>query len=241
MTAVLVIVLAGLGAAVLVRPATAGEHRLVRLARPAQPALRARVALRRPDRVGRSRRQAQERARAVEACAALGAELRAGQAPGAALTVAAALAVGPTGQVLRAAAASADVGGDVPAVLVAGAEGCASPSLLRGLAACWSLCASTGSGLAAAVERLEAAERDARDRRRAVQAELAGPRATAALLAVLPLIGLLLAGGLGAQPHRVFATPVGAACLVLGIGLDLAGLAWTRRLVRRADGSGAPS
>ena len=71
--------------------------------------------------------------------------------------------------------------------------------------------------------------------RRAVEAELAGPRATAGLLAVLPLGGLLLAAGLGADPvHQLLHTPLGAACAVLGVGLDLLGLAWTARLVRRA-------
>jgi tight adherence protein B len=176
-----------------------------------------------------------ERARAVEACAALAAELRAGRPPDAALGAVRSLAVGPTADVLAAAAAAASLGGDVPEVLARGAPSTASPALLRGLAACWSLCASTGAGLAAAVERLEAAERDALDRRREVRTELAGPRATARMLAALPVLGLLLAGGLGASPAWLVSSPLGLACLVLGAGLDALGLLWTRRLVTRAE------
>jgi len=188
----------------------------------------------------RRRQRAQEQARAVEACAALAAELRAGRTAGEALAAAAGLAGGPTGEVLSAAAATAALGGDVPAALLpASGDGPAPavPDLLRGLATCWALCAATGSGLAAAVERLEQAERAALARRRAVAAELAGPRATAGLLAMLPVVGLLLAAALGAQPVQVLLyTPVGAFCLVVGVGLDLLGLAWTERLVVRAGG-----
>jgi tight adherence protein B len=180
-----------------------------------------------------------ERARAVEACAALAGELRAGRPPPTALVAASALAVGRTGEALRAAAAAAEVGGDVPEVLTRPAASSAAPELLRGLAACWALCASSGAGLAAAVERLEAAERDALDRRREVRTELAGPRATARMLAGLPVLGLLLAAGLGASPAWLVTTPLGAACLVAGLALDAAGVVWTRRLVDRAERTAA--
>lgn len=218
--------LAGAAVGLLVRP----RRSLRRLAAPAR-----RPALRLPRR--RRADAARERARAAEACAALAGELRAGRPPDAALAVAASVAVGRTGAALSAAAAAHGVGGDVAGVLRAGADGAAAPGLLRGLAACWSLCAGTGSGLARAVEHLERAERDAEDRRRAVEAELAGPRATAGLLAGLPVLGALLASGLGAQPLGVLlGTAVGRVCLVLGVGLDVLGVLWTRRLLARAVG-----
>lgn len=111
--------------------------------------------------------------------------------------------------------------------------------VLRALAACWTVCARSGAGLAAAVDRLEEGLRAEQAQRRALDAELAGPRATAALLAVLPLVGLLLAAALGADPLRVLLhTPLGLLCLVTGLALDAAGVLWTRRLAARAAAGG---
>ena len=185
----------------------------------------------------RARERAAERATAVEACGVLAGELRAGRRPDEALTAAAQMATGPSGVALRAAGAAAGLGGDVPAALVASAARSAVPEVLRALAACWTVCAATGSGLAAAVERLEEGLRAEQAERRALAAELAGPRATAALLAGLPLVGLLLAGALGADPLQVLLhTPLGLVCLVVGLGLDLLGVLWTSRLAARAGG-----
>lgn len=185
----------------------------------------------------RARTAARERATAVEACGALAGELRAGRRPDEALAAAGQVATGPSGAALRAAAAAAGLGGDVPAALVASAVSSAVPEVLRALAACWTVCAATGSGLAGAVERLEEGLRAEQAQRRALAAELAGPRATAALLAGLPLIGLLLAAALGADPLQVLLhTPLGLVCLVVGIGLDLLGVLWTSRLAARAGG-----
>lgn len=183
---------------------------------------------------------AHERARAVEACAALAGELRAGRPPARALSVAAEQAAGASQTALTAAAAAAGLGGDVAqALLPAAGDAGAVPQVLRALAACWTVCAGSGGGLAAAVERLEQGLRAEQDRRRVVQAELAGPRATAGMLAVLPGAGLLLAAGLGADPlHVLLETPVGLVCLFVGLGLDGLGLLWTGRLVRRAGGGG---
>jgi tight adherence protein B len=195
----------------------------------AQRSLRLRIA---------RRTAAGERSRAVEACGTLAAELRAGRDPGQALAAAAEVAAGPSAATLAAAAAAARLGGDVPAALMAAGDS-AVEAVLRALAACWTVCAASGSGLAAAVERLEEGLRAEQAQRRAVDAELAGPRATAGLLAVLPAAGLLLAAGLGADPlHVLLATPLGLVCLVLGLGLDALGVLWTGRLVARAGGTG---
>lgn len=183
----------------------------------------------------RSSAREREADRAAEACGALVGELHAGRSPELALAVAAEVAVGGVREALRAASAAARVGADPAGRLLDAAASSAGPELLRGLAACWSVCSATGAGLAAAVERLTEAERDARERRRALAAELAGPRATARLLAVLPLLGIALAAGLGASPVRFLLTPpYGTGCLALALVLDAVGLAWTRRLVRSA-------
>ncbi len=185
----------------------------------------------------RVRAAALERATAVEACGVLAGELRAGRRPDEALLAAADVATGPFGSALRAAGAAVSLGGEVPATLLASTGGSAVPEVLRALAACWTVCSTTGSGLAAAVERLEEGLRAGQAQRRALAAELAGPRATAALLAGLPLVGLLLAAALGADPLQVLLhTPLGLVCLVVGLGLDLLGLLWTSRLAARAGG-----
>ena len=181
-----------------------------------------------------ARAEATERIGAVAACAALSAELRAGRDPAGALEVAASAAAGPFAASLTAAAAAARLGGDVPAALASGPSS-AVPQVRRGLAACWTASATTGAGLAAAVDRLEEGLRAAAEARRSVEAEVAGPRATAGLLALLPAAGVLLAAGLGADPlHVLLETPLGLGCLVLGLALDGLGVWWTGRLVSRA-------
>jgi tight adherence protein B len=177
-----------------------------------------------------------ERTRALEALAVLAADLRVGRGPADALAAAADVAVGGTSRALLAAASAARLGGDVPGALTA--EPSAVSDVLRGLAACWTVCLVAGSGLASGVDRLTEGLRAAEAQRRAVDAELAGPRATALLLAALPLAGIGLAGALGADPLRVLLhTPAGVSCLIAGIALDAAGWLWTRRLVAGASGS----
>jgi tight adherence protein B len=192
-----------------------------------------------------ARLRSSERSGATEACATLAAELCAGRSPAQALTAAQSVATGGCRLALAAGAAAAAAGADVPTALLAHvharrsrAPSTAVPELIRALAACWAVCSGAGSGLAAAVDRLEEGLRGAEAQRRAVAAELAGPRATAAMLAVLPLAGLALAGGLGADPlHVLLHTPAGLFCLLAGVGLDALGLVWTARLIASAGGA----
>lgn len=182
----------------------------------------------------RATQASRERAGALQACAVLAGELAAGRTPAEALDAAAEVACGPVRVALRSGGSAARLGGDVPAALEVQADVSATPGVLRSLAACWTVCAQSGGGLAAAVQRLEEGLRTEAAQRRRVEAELAGPRATAALLAVLPAGGLLLAAGVGADPlHVLLETPIGLVCLGLGLGLDGLGLLWTDRLVRR--------
>jgi tight adherence protein B len=176
---------------------------------------------------------ARERTRALDALALLGADLHAGRTPADSLAVAADVACGPTSDALAAAASAALLGGDVAAALVA--QPSAVAETLRGLAACWQVCTDVGSGLARAVDRLEEGLRAGEAHRRAVSAELAGPRATAQLLAALPLAGIGLAAALGAHPLKLLLhTPVGLCCLAAGLMLDAMGVLWTRRLTEGA-------
>ncbi|MFE4408335.1 type II secretion system F family protein [Streptomyces sp. NPDC093064] len=194
------------------------------------------VPLLRRTRLARAARRRQERrADAVIAlCGALAGEVRAGRQPGEAL-LCAARDSGGLGDAQAAVLAAARFGGDVPAALAAaarqpGAEG------LRGLAACWRVAVDQGAGLAAGLDRLEGALRVERDQRADLRAQLSGARATAVMLAGLPVLGLLLGTAMGADPLRVLLhTGAGLGCLVIGGVLEGAGLWWALRIVRGAE------
>lgn len=70
--------------------------------------------------------------------------------------------------------------------------------------------------------------------------QLAAPLATARVLRVLPLGGLLLGGLLGVDPLGVLLdSPLGVACLAVGLAAMLVGNVWLSRLVRAAEEQGA--
>ncbi|WP_438490507.1 type II secretion system F family protein [Streptomyces sp. S186] len=183
---------------------------------------------------GQARRRAAER-RSVEVirfCRAVAAELRAGRQPDRALVAAGAPGLGEAGPAVLAAAR---YGGDVPGALRAaarqpGAEG------LTGAAACWQAAVEGGAGLARGLERIAAGLAAQRDQREELRAQLAGPRATALMLALLPVGGLLMGGALGADPLGVLLhTPAGWGCLAVGGLLEWGGVAWTARIVADAS------
>ncbi|WP_432090736.1 type II secretion system F family protein [Streptomyces sp. NRRL F-5630] len=186
------------------------------------------------------RARAAGRARAARAdavvvlCGLLAGEVRAGSGPAEALAHAV-NACGELGPARADILAAARFGGDVPAALreaarVPGAEG------LVGLAACWRVALDRGAGLAVGLERLERALLADRDQRADLLAQLSGARATAWLLAALPLLGLLLGSAVGAAPLRVlFGSAPGFVCLVIGSALEAAGVWWCLWLVRQAQ------
>jgi tight adherence protein B len=104
------------------------------------------------------------------------------------------------------------------------------------MAACWRVAVDSGAGLAAGLDRLEAALRSESDQREDLKAQLAGAWSTVALLALLPVAGLAMGWALGADPLSVlFHTPAGIACLVTGGLLETAGLCWAGRIVRAGE------
>lgn len=201
-------------------------------------------------RASRDRRAAATAATGLsDALGVLVAELRAGAHPGDAVRAAADThADRPPGgpltmstdvptdvvRALAAVAAAASLGGDVPAVLRS-----AGPAPLRSwmgrLADAWSLADRYGIPLA---DLLDAVRSDTEHRVRfaaEVQSRLAGPRATASVLAGLPLLGLALGHAVGAAPLRVLCeTPVGQVLLAIGTGLACVGVQWSARLVSGA-------
>jgi tight adherence protein B len=110
----------------------------------------------------------------------------------------------------------------------------AARALLR-VAAAVQLSARTGCSLAGVVTAVEDDLRARLHAEQELRSAVAGPRASAAVLAGLPALGLLMGSGVGADPWRVLTTTgSGTVLLVLGVALELAGTAWSARLVRRA-------
>ncbi|NHC16406.1 type II secretion system F family protein [Motilibacter deserti] len=177
--------------------------------------------------------RAARRAATVELCLALAAGLRAGAPPVAALVDAVEALPGQEG--LRRVAAVAAAGGS-PADELAAAAALPGGEGLRRVAACWTVAAGTGAGLAVALERVADGLRADEGVRRAVAAQLAGPRSTARMLAVLPLVGVAMGTLLGAAPLDVLLGSLpGLGCLAAGVALNVLGMAWTERIARAAD------
>ncbi len=109
------------------------------------------------------------------------------------------------------------------------------PDALRPVAITWQAAATTGAPLARLRGQVRADLLDGRETRRHVESALAGPRASASLLAVLPLLGIGLGAAMGAHPAAVLlGSSLGRWLLCLGVVLDCLGVLWTEALVRRA-------
>ena len=180
------------------------------------------------------RRDDRDREAAMALVGGLAAELRAGAAPRPAL-VAAVEAINTAAPWTRPVLAAARSPTGDPALalaLAAQAPGCA---VCADLAAVWRVVETSGGALAGAATRLAATARAETDVRRELDAAVAGPRATASLLSALPLGGIVLGRGLGADPLAfLLGAGPGRWCLLAGVVLVAAGARWTDAIVRRA-------
>jgi tight adherence protein B len=134
----------------------------------------------------------------------------------------------------------ADLRAGIPAAVLA-AERPGSPEtagsgrLGRLTEAVWSLAERTGAPAADLLERIEADARSADRSAKTAAAQAAGAQTTALLLAALPLAGIALGHGIGADPLGVlFGTPLGALALTAAVFLQCAGLKWAQRLSEKA-------
>ena len=161
-------------------------------------------------------------------------ELRAGSHPVRAFRVAADETDGTVAVSLRAVAARATLGGDVITGLRSAARSSVLPAHWNRLAACWQLAGDHGLAIATL---MRAAQRDIAERQRfsaRVAAGRAGARATAVILAGLPVLGLLLGQLIGARPLSfLLSGHAGGALLVIGSMLACAGLVWSDRITDR--------
>lgn len=185
----------------------------------AMVALTAAVALIRRRR--RDRLALETSARVQEVCALAAAELSAGLTTTRALS-SCARSWPPMETVSRA----AQMGASVPDALRVLARRPGAQDLVL-MAAAWQVAHRTGAGLADALSSVADAIRARAASARLVRSELASARATARLMAVLPLLTLLMGSGMGGDPvGTLLDTQVGLACLAGGVVLMAVGLAW---------------
>lgn len=188
----------------------------------------------------RRRRRHRDRRRLAEGQAMAGAlevligELRVGAHPARAFAIAASESEGAVSASLGAVATRALLGADVASGLRTMAAGSSVPAYWDRLAACWQLAAEHGLAMSTL---MQAAHGDIVGRQRfadRIRAALAGARATAAILAGLPVIGVLLGELIGAHPIRfLLEDRVGGWLLAVGVTLVCAGVAWSDHIIDR--------
>lgn len=183
-------------------------------------------------RVRQDRRHRSECGHLLAALESVIGELRVGAHPSVAAQAAAEEVAGIAAQVFAVGSARGRLGGS-------GADGLRCPGSviaveLDRVADAWQVAERYGLALA---ELLTAARTDLAGRirfRNRTDAALAGARATAAVLAGLPALGIALGQLMGAEPLRVlFASAAGAYLLPLGTVLACAGLLWADAITRK--------
>lgn len=181
---------------------------------------------------GRRSRCAMDESRTLEtALEVLVGELRVGAHPARAFSVAADETGGMVAASFRAVAARARLGADVTAGLRGVAGSSALPAHWERLAVCWQLACDHGLAISTL---MRAAQRDIAERQRfsmRVISGMAGARASAAILAGLPVLGVLLGQLIGAHPLRfLLSGHAGGLLLVVGLTLACGGLLWSDRI-----------
>lgn len=130
---------------------------------------------------------------------------------------------------------AARMGGDLAESLKRDAAREQLPAL-RALSALWSVSEESGASLAAAVARLAESQLASEEIRGTLQAELAGPKATAKVLAGLPVLGMLLGASLGGDPVGWLTGSIwGIAVLITGVGLEVLGVLWVNRMMKAVE------
>ncbi|VEI13155.1 type II secretion system F family protein [Trueperella bialowiezensis] len=93
----------------------------------------------------------------------------------------------------------------------------------------------TGAPMAEVLDACAVGITESGEARSARDVALAGPLASARMLAALPLFGLALGWAMGADPLGfLLTTPLGWLALVAGLAFEAAGIVWTMRLVAQA-------
>jgi tight adherence protein B len=144
-------------------------------------------------------------------------------------------AVGEMRALVAVLADQAEAGARLEPVWRASAERLESPALTA-IAEGWGMSERHGAPVVPVLDALVAALRDEARAAAAIESSLAAPRATAALLGVLPLGGVILGELVGVHPLAVlFGTAMGRIALCAGLIASFGGRLWMARLVRAAE------
>lgn len=173
----------------------------------------------------------------AELVAALAAPLRSGVSPAVAIAAAA-----PTlrddetlAPLLHDLSLAAEGGAPLAAVWLRHALRHDSPDLSF-IGRAWALSELTGAPLADALDCAEQALRSRSRSRERLAAAAAGPRASMAVLCLLPASGPVVGWVMGVDPLTLyFSSPVATASLVVGVTLGVGAWRWSRRILRRAS------
>lgn len=173
-----------------------------------------------------------ERRKLLDGLEILIGELRVGAHPSSACEAAALECSGVAAHTFAVAAARSRLGGSAAAG-ISGEQSVVAAEFAR-IAIAWRVAEKHGLALA---ELLDAARSDLLGRMRfrsRTESALAGARATGAVLAGLPLLGLVLGQLMGASPVRVLlGGGFGGALLIAGTVFACAGLLWTDAITGR--------
>jgi tight adherence protein B len=112
---------------------------------------------------------------------------------------------------------------------------CNAPSLAR-CANLLDLSAQSGSSVNEALTQVADKLMNRKNQEQLIATELASTKATVFVLAGLPIMGAGMGLMLGADSISwLFGSSAGRVCLVLGLGLELVGWLWIKRLLNRAS------
>jgi tight adherence protein B len=106
----------------------------------------------------------------------------------------------------------------------------------RGLAAAWQIATDAGASLAPSLREFASSLRDGAQNQRDLAVALAAPAATARMVMVLPVVGVVFGMALGFNTlATLFTTVPGLICLFLGTTMMVLARLWNRRLLAAAQ------
>jgi tight adherence protein B len=187
------------------------------------------------DRVLPGRRDGRRDQQLPDALDRLGSSLRAGKSIGAALAELSMEVPDPLGFELRRLARSIEQGRSVADALAVWSASERASRDVRLVAAALSVGAGAGGEVARAVDGIAATLRERHEVAAEARALATQARASATLLVTAPIVFTAVVATV--EPRVIgflVTTPIGVACLVLGVGLDVMGAAWMARITRGA-------